>query len=325
MKRFLASTTVCLFVAACGENTADSPNGAGGSGSASTGSASSTGSVGFGGFGGGSGGGTSVEMFPELWYSVDQLLVLITLDKANGSVANIRSSTITLHLDSGQSAITMLDNGSLLGSRLSTVDRKSHFFYIPTPPRDGSDVTPVALGVMPAGIMIEGLYTDCEGRVYGMDTGVDDTSAQGNRLLRFTGDVTGGDFNFAVVSNLATAVVADIDDMSPGIKDNQITDNPGLAIDTGNIYAFNYETGSGTQVAQAGTFGIHALGGALFSDHRSRLYVLNNNAQLFELDPLDFSSSAVLGTGPVPAHGPPGWSALAGPLTDCKTGFTPPK
>jgi hypothetical protein len=178
---------------------------------------------------------------------------------------------------------------------------------------------------MPEGIMLEGLYTDCDGRVYGMDTGVDDSSAEGNRLLRFTGDVTAGDFTFVVVSDLATADVADIDDMSPGIDDNQITDNPGLAIDTGNIYAFNYETGSGTQVAQAGTFGIHALGGPLFSDAVSRLYVLNENAELFQIDPIDFSSSGVLGTGPTPAQGPPGWSALAGPLTNCETGFTPPK
>jgi hypothetical protein len=330
MKRFLAFTTVCLLVAACGEDTTNSPAGAGSGGAAGgiaagAGSGGAAGGIGFGGFGAGSGGGTSVEMFPELWYSVDQLLVLITLDKANGSVASIQSSTITLDLNSGQTAITMLDDGSLLATRLSTVDHQSRFFYIPKPPRDGSDVAPVALGVMPNGIMLEGLYTDCEGRVYGMDTGVDDTSAGGNRLLRFTGDVTGGDFTFVVVSDLATADVADIDDMSPGIKNNQITDNPGLAIDTGNIHAFNYETGSGTQVAQAGTFGIHALGGALFSDNKSRLYVLNNNAELFELDPLAFSASAVLGTGPTPAQGPPGWSALAGPLTDCETGFNPPR
>ena len=49
---------------------------------------------------------------------------------------------------------------------------------------------------MPDSIMIEGLYTDCEGRLYGMDSGVDDSSAEGNRLLRFTGNVTGGDFAF---------------------------------------------------------------------------------------------------------------------------------
>jgi hypothetical protein len=176
---------------------------------------------------------------------------------------------------------------------------------------------------MPDKIMIEGLYTDCKGRLYAMDTGADDTSAQGNRLLRFTGNVTAGDYSVVQVSDLAAADVADIDDMGPGISaENKIVDNPGLAIDTGHIYAFNYETGKGTQVAQAGTFGIHALGGSLFGDKRSRLYVMNSDAEFFELNPTTYASSAVLGTGPKPAQGDPGWSSLAGPLTDCaESGF----
>jgi len=263
-------------------------------------------------------------MYAELWYLVDQQLVHVALDDT-GAVASIDSSTITVALDTGQTGITMLSDGSLLAERLSKVDYQSYFIHIPSPPRDGSEVTPVEVGVMPDHIMLEGLYTDCEGRVYGMDSGVDDSSADGNRLLRFTGNVTGGDFAFDVVSDLATADVADIDDMSPGIDSNQITDNPGLAIDTGNIHAFNFETGSGTQIAQAGTFGIHALGGPLFTDGTSRLYVLNEGAQLFEVDPVSFGVSGVLGTGPTTAQGPPGWSALAGPLTSCETGFTPPK
>jgi hypothetical protein len=273
---------------------------------------------------GGSGAGTSGPIYAELWYTVDQLLVLISLDPADGSVAGIQSSTITLSLDSGQSAITMLNDGSLLASRLGQADDTSHFFHIPSPPRDGSDVSPVDLGVMPGGIMVEGLYTDCDGRLYAMDSGVDDTSSEGNRLLRFTGDVVSGDYTFQVVSDLATADVADIDDMSPGIAGNQITDNPGLAIDTGDIYAFNFETGTGTQIAQAGTFGMHALGGPLFDDDTSRLYVLSSDAELFAIDPVTYGASGVLGTGPTPAQGTPGWSSLAGPLTDCVTGFTPP-
>jgi hypothetical protein len=140
-----------------------------------------------------------------------------------------------------------------------------------------------------------------------MDTGVDDISAAGNRLLRFTGDVTGGDFAFAVVSNLATADVADIDDMSPGIDQNEIKDNPGFAIDTGDIHAFNFETGSGSQIAQAGTYGIHALGNPLFGDDRSRLYVLNADGELFEVDPVAFTPSPALVTGPIPANGDAGW------------------
>lgn len=334
MTRALAFTAVCLVLAACSDDNTSPPVGAGGSHVGGGGSgafgAGGTGGIGFGGSGTGglgigAGGGTSVAMFPELWYTVDQLLVLVALSEADGSVASIQASTINFDLDPGQSAITMLADGSLLASRLSQADDQSHFFHIPAPPRDGSEVTPNVLGVMPDGIMIEGLYTDCEGRVYGMDTGVDDTNAEGNRLLRFTGDVTAGDFSFAVVSDLATADVADIDDMGPGIDENQITDNPGLAIDTGDIHAFNYETGSGTLVAQAGTYGIHALGGPLFDDDRSRLYVLNADGELFEIDPDDFSSSGVLGTGPTPAEGIPGWSGLAGPLTDCESGFTPPR
>lgn len=272
-----------------------------------------------------SGAGDSVKMYPELWYSVDQLLVLVSLNPADGTIASITSSTIALQLDSGHSAITMLKDGSLLVSRLSMVDDQSHLFHVPTPPRDGSNVTPTALGVMPGGIMLEGLYTDCNGLVYGMDTGADDSTAQGNRLLRFTGNVTSSDFTFVVISDLATADVADIDDMSPGIENNLVTDNPGLAIDTGNIHAFNYESGRGTQVAKAGTFGIHALGGPLFQDGRSRLYVFNDAAQLFEVNPVTFAMSAALGTGPTPARGGAGWSGLAGPLTNCKTGFTGPK
>jgi len=156
-----------------------------------------------------------------------------------------------------------------------------------------------------------------------MDTGSNDTNPDGNRLLRFTGDATTGDFAFVVVSDLATADVADIDDMSPGITANEITDNPGLAIDSGTIHAFDYETGVGTAVATGGSYGIHALGGALFDDGISRLYVLSVNAELFDIDPDTFALSAVLGTGPTPAAGHAGWSGLAGPLTDCETGFVP--
>jgi hypothetical protein len=314
MRRILHCAVVVLGIA-CG--TTSEGDGAGGPGAGrAPGDA-------FGGDAGDQGSGPNGEMFAELWYCVDQLLVHIALDETDGGVARIDASKITTPLDSGQSAITMLNDGSLLGSRLSKADSKTHFFYIPSPPRDGSDVTPASLGVMPNGIMLEGLYTDCEGRLYGMDTGEDDTNAKGNRLLRFTTDVVRGDFSFVVVSDLATASVADIDDMGPGIENNQITDNPGLAIDTGHIHAFNFETGSGREVAQAGTYGIHALGGPLFKDGRSRLYVLNQAAELFQVDPVSFAPSKVLATGPTPARGVAGWSSLAGPLTSCTSGFSP--
>ncbi len=327
-RRFVFQSVVLLaLVGACGVDAEGSSS----SGGRGDGGAPKLGGEKFG--GGADGGGANeppaqpaVSMYPELWYCVDQLLVRVELT-ADGRVNKIQPSTITLKLDGGQSAITMLKDGSLLVSRLSTVDSQSHFFHVANPVRDGSAVTPTSLGVMPNGIKIEGLYTDCEGRVYAMDTGADDSSATGNRLLRFTGNVTAGDYTFVQVSDLSKASVADIDDMGPGINsDNKIVDNPGLAIDTGHIHAFNYETGKGSEVATAGTFGIHALGGSLFSDSRSRLYVLNEAAEVFELNPTTYVPSGVLGTGPKPVQGPAGWSSLAGPLTDCApSGFTPTK
>lgn len=257
----------------------------------------------------------------ELWYAVDNLLIRIELDPSDGTVTEVTASQVITELPVGQNAITMLEDGSLLGARLSQDDDRTYFYYVPTPPDDGTDVTPISLGVMPDDLMLEALYSDCDGRLYAMDTGEDDTNAVGNRLLRFTGDVLAGDFTYVVVSDLSAADVADIDDMSPGIMDNEITDNPGFAIDSGRVHAFDYESGTGSEVAQGGTYGIHALGGSLFSDNRSRLYVLSATAELFEMDPVNFTLSEVLVTGPVPGEGLPGWSGLAGPLTHCDTGF----
>ena len=328
---FWATALVATW-AACSDSHNQVTSATGGSGGAGQGSGatSSTGggvvSVGNGGSVSSVGAGGNVppvEQFAELWYSVDDLLVLISVNAGDGTVSTIQTSNMIGSFAVGQNAITMLDDGSLLGARLSQMDMQTYFYLIDEPPRDGSDVTPQDLGVMPDGLMLEGLYTDCDGRLYGMDTGEDDTNAIGNRLLRFTGDVKAGDFTFVVVSDLATADVADIDDMGPGIDNNVITDNPGLAIDTGTVHRFNYETGDGTASGMGGTYGIHALGGALFDDGRSRLYVLSVDAELFELDPVSFASSAVLGTGPMPGEGFAGWSGLAGPLTDCETGFVP--
>jgi len=279
--------------------------------------------------GGGGGGGadatSSAPQYAELWYSADTYLVYIPLDVATGAAKPFVAITIEgSPLPLGQNALTMMDDGSLIGARLSKADNQTYFYHIVDPPRDGSPVTPVPLGVMPDGIMIEGLYTDCDGRLYAMDTGVDDSSADGNRLLRFTGDVLAGDFTYIVISDLATADVADIDDMGPGIANNEITDNPGLAIDTGTVYNFNYETGSGTMAGTGGTWGIHALGKDLFTDQVARLYVLTKDAELYEMDPTTYQLSGILGTGPTTAQGNAGWSGLAGPLTDCDSGFTIP-
>ena len=106
--------------------------------------------------------------------------------------------------------------------------------------------------------------------------------------------------------------------------DGKITDNPGFAIDSGHVYAFDYETGNGTEVGLGGDWGIHALGGPLFRDGIPRLYVLSRNAELYLLDPESYELSDILITGPAvnnaqaPAH-----SGITGPLTNCETGFTP--
>ena len=265
-----------------------------------------------------------MPQYAELWYSVDDRLVRFPLDVTDGSAQPHQQSIIDNPPPLGQGLLTMMPDGSLIGGRLSTTDFATYLYHIPDPPRDGSPVTLVELGVMIDGLMLEGLYTDCEGRLYGMDTGVDVTNATGNRLIRFTGDFLQGDFSYTVVSDLATADVADIDDMGPGIDNNEITDNPGLAIDSGTVHAFDFETGSGVQVGTGGTYGIHALGGALFSDSVSRLYVFSINAELFEMDPTNFTLSAPLAVGPIDVAGTVGHSGITGPLTDCNTGFTPP-
>jgi hypothetical protein len=73
-----------------------------------------------------------------------------------------------------------------------------------------------------------------------------------------------------------------------------------------------------------GTWGIHVLGGPLFNDDKPRVYLLSSGAELFEMDILTNTISGVLGTGPLDGFGsdPAAWSGLAGPLTDCDTGFT---
>lgn len=259
--------------------------------------------------------------YAELWYSVRDRLVYIELDESDGSVVQILQSSMSVALEPGQNGVTMLDDGSLFLSRLSMNDNKTYFYRIAEPPRDGSEAEVEELGLMPDDLMIEGLYTDCDGRLYAMDTGVDNGSAEGNRLLRFTGDYVGKDFSYIVVSDLSSASVADIDDMSPGIANNEITDNPGLALDTSELYNFDYETGSGEKIGNGGTFGVHALGGPLFNDEVSRLYLLDRDAQLFEMDPVTLTLSEVLATGPTDVEGILGHSGLGGPLTDCDSGF----
>jgi hypothetical protein len=300
------AATMGLGDSGAGSDAAESPPGGDGGGSSGS---------------GGSSGGSNVAQYPELWYSVVDLLVRISLDAADGNVAAIETYTLQGDFVAGQNAITMLDDDSLL---LIRDKPNSPVYHITNLPRGkpGSVVTPRALGSIAGDLLIEGLYTDCDGRVYAMDSGEDVGSSKGNRLLRFTGDVLAGDLSFTVVSDLSMASVADIDDMGPAIVDNEIVDNPGLAIDTGTIYAFDYETGFGTQAGAGGSWGIHALGGSLFADGESRLYLLDSQARLYRQNPVTYEVSDVLTQGPENTGQFRGWSGLAGPLTSCETGFT---
>ncbi|MBW2278064.1 MAG: hypothetical protein JRF63_11255, partial [Deltaproteobacteria bacterium] len=102
---------------------------------------------------------------------------------------------------------------------------------------------------------------------------------------------------------------------------DEITDNPGFAIDSADVYDFDYETGFGTLLGSGGTWGIHALGGSLFTDGQSRLYLMTQLAEIYEMDPETSDLSALLGEGPDTVTSVKGWSGIGGPLTDCVTGF----
>jgi choice-of-anchor A domain-containing protein len=133
-----------------------------------------------------------------------------------------------------------------------------------------------------------------------MDTGHDETSNVGNRLLLFTGDILSGDLSFSVIAPLAGAVAADVDDMGPGINaDGEITDNPGFVIDTGRVYNFNFEDGTGGYLFNAGTYGIHAIDGSHFNDGAARLYVLNRAGNIYQVNPSTGAILRNLGRGPV--------------------------
>ncbi len=257
---------------------------------------------------------------PNLWYSVEDKLHYIQIDENDGSVVQLVTSTITTPLLDGFNGLTMLEDGSLLGSRVLQ-GQGTQIFYIAEPPVEASSIEVEILGFVPDTLLIEALYTDCKGLVYLMDSGVDLSSAAGNRLIRFTGDYLSGDLNYEVITDLEDASVADIDDLGPGIdKDGLITDGEGFAIDSGTVYSFNYNTGTGTSLGNGGTWGSHALGGPLFVDDTARLYLLDVGARLFEADPVNLMLSPVLVTGPAPAgDAPAGWSGLTGPLTECES------
>ena len=262
-----------------------------------------------------------VPMIAELWYSVHNLLVNVLIDSADGAILGVASSPMD-GLLVGYTSLTMLKDGSLFGCRLSGDASENEMFYIPSPRADGEPVEVISFGPMIDDMKIEALYTDCEGRLFAMDTGTDVGSADGNQLIIFTGDYLSGDFEYQVVSDWSQGDVADIDDMGPGINDaGEITDAVGYAIDSGRLYNFDYQEGNGVQVGEAGDWGIHALGAELFADYRPRLYVMSSEAIISQIDPETFAEIGDSVTGPTPEQGTPGWSGLTGPLTNCTSEF----
>ncbi len=269
---------------------------------------------------------------PNLWYSVGELLIYIRLDPADGSVVELVPHTIEnvpgLEIDSGGNGLTMLSDGSLIGFKLHPGDDRTELFRIAAPPETSSAqvLTPEYIGDMPDSIKLEALYTGCEDRLYGMDTGDDVSSSDGNRLLEFTGDVPAGDLQYAVVSDLSTAQVADIDDMAPGIDEmGEIRDTPGLAIDSGTVHEFDYVVGTGMEATMAGTWGIHTISGELFDDGQARIYVLDRDAQLFELDQGTWTVTGPLIQGPENQVGTSqrGNGGMTGPAPSCMSSFPP--
>ena len=95
--------------------------------------------------------GTPVPQRAELWYSVDDLLVHISLNPDDGTVDDLEAHPMLVDLPAGQNSLTMLADGSLLGARLSAADDQTYFYYIARVPEPGEDVDPATLGVMPDG------------------------------------------------------------------------------------------------------------------------------------------------------------------------------
>lgn len=272
-------------------------------------------------------GGNGLWDTPNLWYAVDKALIYIEIDPMDGSVIKLVHNELVADtaLWNGQNGLTMLEDGTLLGSRESKDG--TQIYHIPTPSTtEDTPATAVFLGIVPGQQgegppRVEALYTDCNGRIYLMDTGEDVGSSAGNRLLRFKGAYLEGALEFDVITDLGDASVADIDDMSPGIIDGEISDGVGFAMDSSDLWQIDYTTGTGKLLAGTdGTWGIHALGGPLFGDGEPRLYILSSDAELLRVKLDDYSSTSLI-TGPDLKldTGYNGWSGLAGPLTECMT------
>jgi hypothetical protein len=257
-----------------------------------------------------------------MWYGWGSRIICVQLN-ADGQSATFTESFLVQENGDPMpqdtfTSLTQLENGSIIWASIIGDERpfESRLYYIEDPKCDGSTSTAKFLGIMPDQIGIEGLYTDASDRIYVMDTGLQVSSSDENRLLRFTAEVLSGDFNYEVVTDL-TDSVPDIDDLGPGIDkiNGTVVDTPGFAIDTYDVYDVDYETGDFSYVGLSeGVWGIHAINGSYFTDSKSRLYVISGIPQLgeiistlYEIDPDTGATLRVLGSGP-------SGTGLTGPL-----------
>lgn len=275
---------------------------------------------------------------PALWYSAHDFLFYIEIDPTDGSAVTLVQHELTSAdpVSNAGGGLTMLLDGSLLLARGPQSGPGGDYFADSSaiyyanvdalPTTEPGVVEFELLGKLPDNTAVEALHVGCDDSVYLMDSGTNSANIDGNRLLRFTGDYLQGELEYEVITDLGMAEVADIDDMSPGIGlMGEITDSQGFGIDSGTVYDLNYLDGTGVPLGMAGTFGVHALGGPFFDDDLARLYVMDIDAALFELDPLTLESSDALVIGPDIPGSP--WKVnpgLAGPLSACESGFPPP-
>ncbi len=264
----------------------------------------------------------TVEDGAIMWYGHESRLVCIQLS-SDGQTAYFTESPLLQENGNPMpsntfTSLTMLQDGSLI---LGTITGNSwpfvsKLYHIKSPQCNGNTSYAKLLGTMPDQIGIEALYTDASNRIYAMDTGEQVSSREGNRLLRFTGDVLNGDFQFEVITDLSLSV-PDIDGLGPGINKTNgwVVDTPGFAMDTYNVYNVDYVTGTFSYVGSSdGVYAIHAINGSWFSDGKSRLYVISGIPQageklstLYEINPDTGKTLLTLGSGP-------SGTGLTGPL-----------
>ena len=257
----------------------------------------------------------------ELWLSAEDWLVRAPLGPLGG-VERYEFYPMPADVPQGMTSLTRLPGGGLLMSR--TTSATTLFYIVPEPPRDddGREVSVMALGNILGDLLVEGLFTACDGDVYVFDSGTDtDTTMGGGRVLRFTGQVTLGEYATEVTRDFGDPS-PDYDDLGPAIVDNELVDSPMLAIDTGAVHSVDVAEGTSTVVVpdvRAG-LGVHALGRTYFDDDQARLYVLSRIGDVVGVDP-ETGASQTLIEWPDRTDEFRAFSGLGGSLTDCTTGL----